>query len=50
MKKRKEEEYKYYEQTNLTKGQLQNLEEDGFFDDLELQKYRLSVERFNEEE
>lgn len=50
MKKRKDDEYKYYEQTNLTKGQLQNLEEDGFFDDVRAEKDRLSLEIFNEEE
>lgn len=49
MKKKKDEEYKYYEQTNLTKGQLQNLEEDGFFDDVRAEKDRLGAEIYFED-
>lgn len=38
-----------HEKPNLTDEQIKNLEEDGFFDDLRAEQYRLSVELYNED-
>ena len=37
------------EKHKLSEGQIQNLEEDGFFDDLRAEQYRLSVELYYED-
>lgn len=38
-----------HEKPNLTDEQIKNLEDDGFFSDLDAERYRLSVELYNED-
>lgn len=39
----------YEKEHNLTDEQIKNLEDDGFFSDLDAERYRLSVELYNED-
>jgi len=39
----------YEKEHKLTDEQIKNLEDDGFFSDLDAERYRLSVELYNED-
>lgn len=39
----------HHDKPDLTDEQIKNLEDDGFFDDLRAEQYRLSVELYNED-